>query len=149
MKTLYLAGPITGCSYDGATDWRDYVAKNLPDWISPVSPMRGKEYLSEETSIASAYEDIPLSCQKGITCRDRHGVMNCDMMMVNLLGAEKVSIGSVMEMGWADMIRKPFVLIMEPGNMHDHPMVKETAGFIVDTLDSGINIAKAVLMVGV
>lgn len=29
MKTVYLCGPITGLSYNNATQWRDYVANNL------------------------------------------------------------------------------------------------------------------------
>jgi len=150
MKYLYLAGPITGLSYGQSTDWRQYVADRLPSYICPVSPMRGKKYLEGEQKIAASYEEIPLSCQRGITCRDRHGVMSCDMLFVNLLGASVVSIGTVMELGWADMLRKPIVLVIEKeGNIHDHPMIREVIGFRVDNLDDGIKIADAVLMTGV
>jgi hypothetical protein len=149
-KKLYLCGPITGLTYGASVEWREYVADNLPNYIDPVSPMRGKQYLEREKVIGLSYEDIPLSCRKGITCRDRYSVMDCDMILVNLLGAEKVSIGSVMEIAWADMLRKPICLVIEKeGNVHDHPIVNEVAGFVVHTLDDGIKICDAVLCVGI
>lgn len=142
---LYLAGPITGISFDGCTDWREYVASKLPAHIKGVSPMRGKNYLSKEKKVKDSYEDQPLSCSKGITCRDRFDTTRCDMVFVNFLGAKKASIGTVMEIAWADMLRKPVVIVMEPDNVHNHSMIRESAGFIVSTLDEGILIATAVL----
>ncbi|OGZ29841.1 MAG: hypothetical protein A2931_02330 [Candidatus Niyogibacteria bacterium RIFCSPLOWO2_01_FULL_45_48] len=142
---LYLAGPITGVSYGESTDWREYVSKKLPPHIKGVSPMRGKKYLSQERKIADSYEKEPLSCQKGITCRDRMDVMRADAIIVNFLGAKKVSIGSIMEIAWADAWRKPIIIVMEMDNVHNHSMVREVSGFIVATLDEAIEIATAVL----
>ena len=142
---LYCAGPITGVSYGESTDWRSYVAEKLPAHIKAVSPMRGKKYLSNEKSIQDSYEEHPLSCQKGITCRDRMDVMRCDMMIVNFLGATRVSIGSVIEIGWADAFRKPIILVMEKENIHSHAIVREVSGYIVSNLDEAIEIAIAVL----
>lgn len=142
---LYLAGPITGVSYGASTDWRKYVAEKLPKYIQGVSPMRGKKYLNKEKSVKDCYENRPLSSRKGITTRDRFDVMRCDMLFVNLEGAEKVSIGTVMEIAWADMLRKPIVIVMSKNNVHYHSMVRESAGFIVSSLDKAIQIAVAVL----
>lgn len=142
---LYCAGPITGVSYGDSTDWREYVANKLPAHIRAVSPMRGKKYLANEKTIKDSYEEHPLSCQKGITCRDRMDVMRCDMILVNFLGAKKVSIGSVMEIAWADAWRKPIIMVMEQDNVHSHAMLREVSGFIVYNLDDAIAIANAVL----
>lgn len=142
---LYCAGPISGVSYGNSTDWREYIANKLPTHIKAVSPMRGKKYLVHEKSIKDSYEDHPLSCQKGITCRDRMDVMRCDMVLVNFLGADRVSIGSVMEIAWADAWRKPIIVVMEKNNIHSHAMLKEVSGFIVSDLDEAIMIATAVL----
>ena len=145
-KRVYLIGPITGCSYDGCTDWRDYVKRDLEfELIIGVSPMRAKEYLHSSASIDLTY-DTPLSSARGIMTRDRFDLMTCDVVLANLLGADIVSIGTVMEIAWADMLRKPVILVMEDeGNIHDHPMITEAAGFRVNTLDGGIEIAKAIL----
>lgn len=142
---LYCAGPITGVSYGESTDWREYIANKLPAHIKAVSPMRGKAYLSSEKSIQDSYEEHPLSCQKGITTRDRMDVMRCDMILVNFLGANKVSIGSVMELAWADARQKPIILVMEKDNIHSHSMIREVSGFIVANLDEAIDIVIAVL----
>lgn len=147
MKTflVYLAGPITGLSYGDATDWRKEFAKKLPSYIQAVSPLRGKRYLDNEKIIKDSYEIHPLSGQKGITCRDRMDVGRCDLLLVNFLGAKKVSIGTVMEIAWADAWRKPIVLVMEPENVHSHAMVREVAGFIVPTLDEAAIVVTAIL----
>ena len=54
MKTVYLAGPITGLTYDGATDWRAYAKARLAKFgIQAVSPMRAKEFLKALPSMPS------------------------------------------------------------------------------------------------
>jgi nucleoside 2-deoxyribosyltransferase len=146
---LYCAGPIKGLSYEQAVSWRNYIAQKLPSYIRVVSPMRGKDYLKNEKRIIGSYEKYPLSSKKGITCRDRNDVMRCDMMLLNFLGAREVSIGSVIEIGWADAFRKPIILAMEKDNIHCHPMIEEVAGFIVPTLDEAIEIIVSVLSPGV
>lgn len=147
---LYLAGPITDVSYGDSTDWQKYVAKKLPPKIKAVSPMRGKTYLSHEKQIKTTYENIPLSSAKGVACRDRFDTRRCDAILVNLLGAKKVSIGSVIEIAWADAYRRPVILVMEEtGNLHDHAELKELANFIVHNLDDAIELAIKILLPGV
>lgn len=147
---LYLIGPITDCSYKGSTDWRKYVAEKLPPQIRVLSPMRGKTDLRKEKEIKSDYKDNPISCAKGITCRDRYDTKRADAVLANFLGAKKVSIGSVLEFGWADNGVKPIIMVMEKkGNPHDHPMLREVAGFIVDNLDEAIELVKKILLPGV
>jgi nucleoside 2-deoxyribosyltransferase len=145
MKSIYLCGPIGGCSYKECTDWRKYVANNIGEDILALSPMRAKEYLSNETNIKLSYETTILSSAVSITARDRNDIMNCDLLFVNLLAATKITIGSMIELGWADAWRKPIVLIMEPDNIHNHPIVNSLAGFRASTLDEGIFITKAIL----
>jgi len=122
----------------------------MPPQIKVISPMRGKDYLKNEKQIKASYEDIPPSSGRGITCRDRFDTMRCDAMLINLIGAKKVSIGTILEAGWADSKRKPIILVIEKeGNPHDHPMLKEISGFIVDNLDEAIELAKKILLPGV
>ncbi|MDQ5949396.1 MAG: hypothetical protein QG589_522 [Patescibacteria group bacterium] len=142
---LYCAGPILGTSYKECTSWREYVANQLPLHITAVSPMRGKKYLENEKSISHSYEEYPLSSKKGITCRDRMDVMRCDMIIVNFLGTKKVSIGTVMEIAWADAWRKPIIVVMEKDNIHQHTILQEVTGFIVSDLDEAIKIVVSVL----
>ncbi len=147
---VYLAGPITRLDYKGAVEWRDYAIQKLFP-IRGMSPMRGKEYLSnvkEFTCDGDKYRALSvLSSDRGIMTRDRNDATTCDVLLVNFLGATRVSIGTVMEIAWADGRRIPIVCAMEKtGNVHDHGMVKEAIGFRVETLDEAIQITRSILL---
>jgi hypothetical protein len=147
MKTVYLAGPITGLSYEGCTDWRELAIKELGiAEITGLSPMRAKDYLKDESFVGDEYQNTVLSSSRGIITRDRWDTTRCDLILVNFLGAEKVSIGTVMELAWADAFRTPSIVVIEPeGNPHDHSMIREITGFRVETLEEGLHTAKAIL----
>jgi nucleoside 2-deoxyribosyltransferase len=151
MRSIYLAGAITGESYEGATDWREHVREQLSPGIVGLSPLRAKEYLASELAIGDCYDsqnglETPLSTSRGIMTRDHFDVLNCDIIMANLLGAKIVSIGTVMEIAWAYAYKKPLILVVEPENPHhEHCMIREATGFRVPTLDEGINIANSIL----
>ena len=139
---VYLAGPITGISWGEATDWRDGVKAKLEDnGIAGFSPLRGKEYLSHETKIDPWYEDKPMSCPKGLVTRDRFDVQTSDVIIANFLGAERVSIGTCMEIAWADLEQIPVITVMEPDNVHVHAFIQELSGYIVPDLDEAVDIA--------
>ena len=151
---VYLGGTITGATHGEATGWRNYVSQQMPSEIICMSPMRAKDYLDgvdaktdSEHRILECYEDHPLSSQRGIMARDRNDVMRADLLFFNLMdNGNRVSIGSVIEVGWGDMLRKPIVIVMDKANLHNHAMVREAAGFVVDNLDEAIWITKAVLL---
>ena len=149
FREIYLAGAITGLSYSETIDWRKYVADRLPSNIRPLSPMRGKQYLKEEQTIADFYSKHIMSTSKGITCRDRNDVARADAVLANLIGTQKVSIGTVIEIAWADMLRKPIIVVMESDNIHQHSMLNECAGFVTSSLDEGIDVAIKLLSDGI
>lgn len=146
-QSVYLAGPITGLPYDGSVNWRDEAQQVLASWgIWGISPMRCKSYLKSEVSIADSYEQHPLSSQKGITSRDRFDVMRASCIFVNLLCSQTVSIGTVMEIAWADMLRKPIILVMEQSNLHNHPMIRESASVVVSDFAQALDITRDILL---
>jgi len=146
MKSVYLAGPILGKSYQDATEWRNIASEWLAKHgIKGISPMRYKEMLKREPKLTDNYEH-PLACQKGIVARDRFDCQHCGLVLANLLGAETISIGTVVEFGWADAFRKPIITVMEKeGSLYNHSFIKELSGFRVETLESGLEIARAIL----
>ncbi len=146
---LFLSGPIIGCTYEGCSDWRNYVANKLPSNIQAISPMRGKEFLSNQGVIGKENlreNTSSLITSSGITTRDRFDIARCDVVLMNLIGATQITIGTMIELGWADAYRKPVVLAIEKQNIHHHPIVCGIAGFVVPTLDEAIQTAMAVLM---
>jgi len=154
--TVYLAGPITGLSYDEATDWRGDAREWLAEHgINGLSPMRDKEYLSHIhnlPALKNAKEDYEyaqlgvMSTSRAIMTRDHFDCTRCSVLLVNLLGARRISIGTVMEIAWAWMARIPIVLVMEPeSNPHEHGMLREATGFRVQTLEEGLLIVKSII----
>ena len=138
VKTVYLAGPITGLSYqDARGGWRGEFVSLLPEHILCVSPMRGKECLSNEKILqghAKMYDDNILANASGIVSSDRYDVMNCDAVVANFLGASIVSIGTCIEFGWADAFRKPIIMLHDENDLHDHAMLNEMAGYVTDDI---------------
>lgn len=148
--SIYLAGPITGTSYDECTDWRDQAIKVFGGaGIDAFSPLRSKVYLRDTTTIEDSYEEKVMSSQRGIYARDFYDCRERDAIFVNLLGADRVSIGTVMEIAWGAAYEKPIVLVMERNNnLHEHAMIREACPFRVETLQEGYHIMKALLLPG-
>jgi nucleoside 2-deoxyribosyltransferase len=154
MGKVYLAGGITGMTFNGCNNWREYAIRNLAEAnIHGYNPLRAKDYLrsvNEQSSFQAmqkTYDGFVMSTAKGINTRDHWDVKTSDVVLVNLLEAKVVSIGTVMEIAWAHAYRKPTVLVMESeNNLHDHPMIRESVGFILPDLDEALHIVKAILL---
>ena len=151
---VYLAGPIAGTTYDGCTEWRGYVQGELArDGILGYSPMRAKERLKALEVMGYEYDTLdgknsPLTSARGITTRDRFDCTTCDLLFVNFFDQpDRVSIGTVMEVAWADAHRIPIVMVIQDeGNIHDHPILRECVGFRTPSIEEAVAITKAVLL---
>jgi nucleoside 2-deoxyribosyltransferase len=148
---VYLAGPITGLGYSQAADWRDHADTVLKEAsggrIVGVSPMRMKPGLRSEESIKDDYKGTLFSNQQSVFARDRFDCRRADLVLVNVLGARKPSIGTCMEIAWADAFGVPVVIAMEEeGNPHDHAMVRVACGFRVTSLDEALRVAVGILL---
>lgn len=149
---VYLAGGIAGVSGATAMDWRDDATRDLDNrCVSTLDPMRAKHLLGEQTCISSDFHDYEQNGvffrSRGIMVRDYNDVKRCDALLVNLLGAQHPSLGTIMELAWAYALQKPAVVIIEArGNPHDnHPMIHEAMSFRVETLDEGIDAVAIIL----
>lgn len=144
--TVYLAGPITGCTYGECVDWRRDFADSMPEVVECLSPMRGKGYLKDELAIQDSYPDTSMSTDKAITARDFFDCCRADVIVANFLGATRASIGTAMEVAWGFAKHTPIVCIMEKtGNIHDHGMIREAIDFRVDTIAEAKMIVQAIL----
>ncbi|MCW2078037.1 UNVERIFIED_ORG: nucleoside 2-deoxyribosyltransferase [Bradyrhizobium japonicum] len=153
MKPLvYLAGPISGLNFDGATSWRDSVKEVLGEWgIKALSPLREQEHLKQVGIFTNAAEEAArlessMSMPKGLTIRDRWDAMRCDVLLVNLLGAKTVSIGTVMEIAWADSKGIPIVAaVEEKSNPHEHAMLMHCIGYRLTSLWDACDVTRQLL----
>lgn len=155
-KSIYLAGPITGLSYDDARNgWRKTFAERLgivAPHIECFSPMRAKEFLSGHQALecdGASLDKVSnvLARPLGILARDSNDVRERDLIVACFLGAtEKASIGTAWEIGYAKALGKPVLVVMEPqGNVHDHVFITHSAGWRTDDLEEAVMIAATVL----
>lgn len=144
-KLVYLAGPILALTYDECTEWRQQAIIELRKYgITGLSPMRGKEFLREHKGPLTKDVVHMLTTDSAITIRDKWDVKQSDAVLFNLLKAPKVSIGTVVEYGWASAFDKPIVTIMEDeGNLHEHAMIRRLSAYRVKTLEEGLEVVKA------
>lgn len=164
-KKVYLAGPIAGLTHGEATySWRKevfeglhgvhYVGFDKGDIESSVqvhcySPMRGKTFLADKGVLGTLGYDNPISRVQAILGRDRDDVRTSDLVFMNLIGAKAVSMGTTVELGWADAYRVPVILCMEDmGNPHEHIFFQGLHMYRCNSVTQGIALAKAFLLPG-
>lgn len=150
---VYLCGPIAGCDYEDARyGWRKEVAGMLAPTIPILSPMRQEGHLAEvkEPLGTFAPDNAAIATQRAIVAKDKLDIKQCSLVFANFLGADRVSIGSVAELGLASAQDKMIVVAMEPeGNIHDHIFVRELADVRVTSLREAADVINALLVPGV
>ena len=154
---VYLSGPITYLTYKQARfGWRKEVADVLmQDGIEVLSPMRHEGHLAElaQTRIKAHMPDPAFnhffSQPKMIVAKDFLDIDMSDIMLVNFIGAKKVSQGTISEMGYAYAKDKTIITVMEPGNIHDSVFIKEMSAAVVPEMDEAVAIIRSLLSTGV
>lgn len=146
MKTVYLASPMSGMTLKATNRWREIATEFFEDLgVKCLSPLRDKEYpdILDKNYIG----DSLFFTSKFLTLRDRNDVKSSDLILFNFsIAPKKISIGSLIEVGWADAFDKPSVcIIQKENNVHLHPMLIESCDFVVDSLESGLYVAASVL----
>ena len=160
-KAVYLAGPISGLTANEAMGWRHSVKEQLePMGIKCLSPLRANVHLRNNEGLIDANDNLSdvqeskdsgcqvlaMSTQRGVVERDKFDCINADMVFINLLGSKKVSIGTMIEIGWANANGIPIVLVMEESsNCHEHAFVRECAAWRTDSILDATKIVAAVL----
>lgn len=141
MRTVYLAGPITGCTKGEANDWRDYASRALREAeIKGISPLRCEPLIGERYEPNSA--DPKFGTARAIASKNFFDVGACDMILVFM---PTLSSGTLIEMGAGKMVHKPIVLVSEAPEVLNHPVINATAGWVLPTLDDGIEVVIGVL----
>lgn len=143
MPLVYASGPISDQDYRGSTAWYYVVEEALNPHIRLVMPMRGKEFMKGRPGrIGHRAWDHVFATGAAIAGRDQADTERCDAVLMNLLPATRVSIGCMIEAGWATaggQRKKPLVLVMQPGNPHEgHAILEQLATYRVPTLEDAV-----------
>ena len=139
---IYISGPISGLSYEEASEHFIEYKQILTDLgYEVLNPFTGKEYLRNDIELrAGGYEDRPISTNHAIFGRDRWMVEQSDIVVCNLLkGKYRASIGSMFELAWASDKNKHVVVILDKDNVHNHAFVLEAADIIFVTEEEALH----------
>jgi nucleoside 2-deoxyribosyltransferase len=100
MKTVYLCGPINGCTDAECNDWRSFAKEHLK--CGTLDPM-ARDYRGRER-------------EPGIDAKivenDKADIDESDILLVNYV---KPSVGTSMEILWAWLAHKPIILVAAEG----------------------------------
>jgi nucleoside 2-deoxyribosyltransferase len=150
-RFVYLSGPITGCSPAFFFDWRKHVARKLAAGISAIDPTRdaADTTLVSEKVLSDSERLANLLHGREILDRNRADLQRCDLLLVNLLGAPRVSIGSVGEIFWANAFGKPVIVVREENlSIHDHAILNAIATCVFHDLEKAIEKTNSMLADG-
>ncbi len=137
---IYTAHPITGMSYKDVMSYYTSLRIALEKGgFYVLCPMVRKDNLAGETNLKSSGYSDPVVNDHSIIERDRWMVGKADIVLVDLTGATRVSIGCMMELAWACELRKLTIVVMEDGNVHQHAFVKQAADHIFTELSAALD----------
>lgn len=142
---IYLAGPITGKSYDEVVSMYREKTKVLSGLgYDVLCPMTGKEYLRNEVEFkAHGFDQSPISTNHAIFERDKWMVERADIILADLSNSgNRVSIGAVMELAWASITGTHSIVILPEDNIHQHAFVLEAGDIIFETLEDAMKYLK-------
>lgn len=146
--TVYLCGPMGGLTFHEANTWRLHADDTLGDhFIEAINPLRHLDMGADEVFLTASYE-AAMKTDRSITTRDRMDVKRSDLLLANLLAANKTSVGSAIEFGWADLLDIPVVTVLDPANVDNqfnHPMIRDISDWVVPTLGEALDIVVKVL----
>ena len=148
---VYLCGPITGLDRETACAEREWFTQAFA-WmgIETLDPMRWDRetyFSTREDAVAEQGEAAVYEWDKAIVARDKSDVCRSDVVLADFRNSKRVSIGSVVELGWADAFGIPVVTIMEPGNLHDHGFVHQLSAFVTADAQEAVKYVETLLNV--
>jgi len=130
---IYCVHPISGLPPELVFNYYDGVRFRLKDQGWDVfTPMVGKNQLCCDVAFKAEGYGTPISSNHAIFGRDQWMVRQSDVIYANLMCADNVSIGSMMELAWASMLGKHVVVAMGANNVHRHAFVLEAATLVFD-----------------
>lgn len=147
MKTVYLAGPITGCDKGEANDWRHAFGRRLEHaGIRGVSPLRCEPLIGER--YLPNYADPLFGVPSAIAAKNKADVRLCDLTLAYLprtIIARRPSYGTVGELFWADAFGKPTIVVSDCEIVRSNPVILAAAGWMLDDLDQAYEVINGLL----
>ena len=156
---VYLAGPISRETWEGAIGWREHARAYLNRYgIATLNPLRAKEFLQRAMGEGRTFSELEKSDYSevsgpysglvsghGILHRDRWDVLRSDLILANFEEAKQISIGTVMEVAWANAAGIYVLTAMAEKSVHDHKMFLEASSLVVPSCANALALIPDIL----
>lgn len=138
---VYLGGPITGLTWDEAQRWRNRAGAQLAraGW-KYLDPMRGEQEqfgFADDEQLPSTFAGDREACM-----RDLFDIDRATVCLFNFAGAQRVSVGSTTELGYAYAKDKYTVVVLDEANPHEHLFVVGLASAVVPSLEDALTLLR-------
>jgi nucleoside 2-deoxyribosyltransferase len=137
---------MAGFTIEQARSWRRQVieAEQFNVFFEFVDPCRNKESLEGKGLLTHhGYADSFMCEEQTIFARDTHDISRCDAVLANFGGAEKVSVGTIFELGMAWTLKKPIVTVGLIHGPYDHIFTRQCAAANAGDLEEGLTILRS------
>jgi len=145
-KRIYLAGNI---SADPKTyEWREKVTQLLSEnyqIMNPAANQFNKDLLSKGVNDPEKFKKMAIKkSQHILIAKDHQLVQDADIILVNLAinTPDKPLLGTIYELAWAWMYRKPVIAIVGDNWYCKHPFVVSTLSGTADTVEEAVDLIK-------
>jgi len=123
---VYLSGPIASLSPSEALEWRVYARAFLKEYsndqVIGICPMRHSTY-KDTGRLDRKAVDI-LKDAAACYARDKNDIKECDLVFVNVMSPpERISMGTNIEVGWADAFGKPIIAAVDEGGVYEKDLL--------------------------
>lgn len=137
--TVYLAGPIRGYTEAEAKSWRHDTARRLRDLgIRVLDPLRSEPKALSEV-YGATYDEQLWGHATHIKTKNRFDVLNADIVLAYLPehpdDPRVISLGTVMEIGWAEQAGKTVFVVAEDEYTRQHPLLP---GIVLGDLEDAV-----------
>lgn len=145
MKTVYLAGPIVGCDFGEANNWREDVCKwferNLFGKVCGISPLRCEELPGTQYNMGAV--DPLFGSDEAVATKNLYDVGATDLTLAYVpraLEERRPVYGTISEIAWAKLLRKPVILVSDAPRVMNHPVIKASCGWRVERMEDALKI---------
>ena len=141
-STVYLAGPILGCTHGEANTWREVVADKLkPHGIIGISPLRCEPMVGDVYQ--AGYNDDKFGTPRAIGSKNLFDTTTCTLVLAYLpleAQSRRPSYGTIAEIAWAKAIGKPVIVVTDDPGVSGHPVLNFCASWLLPNLDDAVDL---------
>jgi len=132
---IYLAGYIQGSKIEECASWRKKVREHYEMrelYYVFLDPLSCKNFATITPD--GLKSDTP---PHAIVHRDRMSIEECDLIVANMdrFGESRSMVGTICELAWGFMLKKPIIMITTETQYKDHPFLSYFVSACYDTVD--------------